>query len=171
MFGASVIKLPSMLTKIYLALLASSVAIVGFVAWYAWSWLASIGLPAAAYDGYLYNADAAFKFLLVSWIVLAIMSTAIAWRTGKAWPLWTSFLYFAVFALAIYFWLERSAFQFQKAAGLTDAKLTFSPIKGVLIIIGIGLITFCTHFMVAQLRQRLSLTEAPVMLDGDDNAT
>lgn len=147
-----------MFTKVYLALLAASVAIMTFITYYAFSWLQSIGLPTAAFQGYTYNADMAFKFLIGSWVVLVLLATAIAW-TRKPWALWTSFIYFAVFALAYYFWLDRSAFQFKQSSGLTDASYNFTSILGVVLVIVAGFVTFAIHFMVSQLRNTMSMKD------------
>ncbi|HMT09666.1 MAG TPA: hypothetical protein PKA82_16830 [Pyrinomonadaceae bacterium] len=149
-----------MLSKVYLGLLAASVATMAFFTYYAFSWLQSIGSPNAAFEGYTYNAGAAFKFLIGSWVVLVVAATAIAW-TKKPWALWTSFLYFAVFGLAYYFWLDRSAFHFKQTAGLTDASYNFASILGVVLIIVAGIVTFCIHFMVSQLSKKMSMTDTP----------
>lgn len=147
-----------MLTKIYLSVLAAAIAVMGFLTYYAHSWLNSIGSPIAAFEGYTFHASLAFKVLIGSWIVLVVMATAIAW-TKKAWALWTSFLYFAVFALTYYFWLDRSAFQFKQTAGLTDDRYNFASILGVVLVIVAGFVTFAIHFMVSQLRNKMSMAE------------
>jgi len=153
-----------MLSKIYLALLFAAVAITSFITYYAFSWLQSIGAPTAAFEGYTYNASNAFVFIVGSWIVLLIVATAIAW-TKKPWALWTSFLYFAIFALAYYFWLDRAAFHFKQTAGLTDDKYNFASILGVILVIVAGFVTFAIHFMVSQLRKKMSMTDAADAVD------
>ncbi len=149
-----------MLTKVYLAVFAAAFALEAFITYYAFSWLQSIGSPTAAFEGYTYNASAAFKFLIGSWILLVILATAIAW-TKKPWALWASFVYFAFFALVYYFWLDRSAFHFKQTAGLTDASYNFASILGVVLVIIAGFVTFAIHFMVSQLCRKLSMTDAP----------
>lgn len=150
-----------MLTKVYLAVFAAAIAIEAFITYYAFSWLQSIGSPTAAFEGYTYNASASFKFLIGSWLVLVILATAIAW-TKKPWALWTSFLYFSIFALAYYFWLDRTAFHFKQTQGLTDASYNFASLLGVILVIVAGFITFAIHFMVAQLRQKMSMNGVEV---------
>ncbi|MBL8181940.1 MAG: hypothetical protein JNL64_10065 [Blastocatellia bacterium] len=153
-----------MLSKIYLALLLAAIAITSFITYYAFSWLQSIGAPTAAIEGYTYNASNAFLFIVGSWIVLVIVATAIAW-TKKPWALWTSFLFFAIFSLAYYFWLDRAAFQFKQAAGLTDNRYNFASILGVILVIVAGFVTFSIHFMVSQLRTKMSMNDTPVVAD------
>jgi hypothetical protein len=98
--------------------------------------------------------------------VLIVLATAIAW-TKKPWALWTSFIYFAVFALAYYFWLDRSAFQFKQTSGLTDASYNFTSILGAVLVIIAGFVTFAIHFMISQLRKKMSMTESPDVVSDD----
>lgn len=158
-----------MWNKLYLAAMAISIAAMAFFTFYSASWLRSIGSPLAAIEGYTYNAGAAFTFLICSWIVLIVLATAIAWAE-KPWALWTSFLYFALFALAYYFWLDRAAFHFKQSAGLTDDKYNFTSLLGIILVVVAGFITFAIHFMVAQLKKKMSMTETPDAVSDDVQA-
>src|SRR5439155_6892386 len=108
-FYTSCGKTSRMLTKIYFAGLAISVALVGFFVFYAWSWLQSIGSPQAAADGYNYNAGVGWYVLCVSSVGLLILGNIIFIKTHKSWAMWTTLLYFVFFAIVDYFWLEPAA--------------------------------------------------------------
>lgn len=144
-----------MLNKLYLAVLAVSIAIMAFFTYYSWSWLLSIGVPVAALEGYTYHANLAWVVLWVSSVLLLILANAILWRSGKATAIWFTFLYFAVFVLAWYFWLDQSFFQFKKANGLWDGSFSVGPIFGVILVIIAGVLVFVDQFVVLRLAKKM----------------
>jgi len=143
-----------MLKKLFITALALCIAVIAFFMYYSWSWLQSIGLPATAFQGYIYHSELAWYVLWISFTALLLLGNGILWATRSSWALWTSFIYFGVFILLKYFWLDQSAFQFKKAAGLGDAWFSFGPIFGVMIVAGAALLVILDHFVVLRLYQR-----------------
>lgn len=144
-----------MLNKIYLAVLAVSIGIMVFFTYYSWSWLQSIGVPVAALEGYAYHANLAWAVLWLSSVLLLILANAILWKNGKAVAIWVTFLYFAVFVLVWYFWLDQSYFQFKKANGLWDGSFSVGPIFGVILVVIAGVVVFADQFVVLRLAKRM----------------
>ncbi len=143
-----------MLTKIYLALLAISVLMMSFFTFYSWSWLGSIGLPAAAVSGYEYHAGISWPVLWLSATVLLVLSNSILWATGRSWPLWTTLIYFQVFVIVRAFWLDTSLLAFKNNAGLTGDTFTLRPIMAAFLVIIAAAIVFFDQFLVFRLREK-----------------
>lgn len=116
LFRASVLQTCDMFRKIYLAALALSVAVMAFFTYYSWSWLQSIGQPAAAVAGYEYHSNLAWITLWVTSVALLVLGNAVLWTTRSAWALWLTCLYFAVFVIIKYFWLGREFMKFSEAS-------------------------------------------------------
>ncbi len=144
-----------MLSKIYLGLLALSVLIVGFFSYYSWSWLQSIGLPAAAIDGFVYHSELAWYALWISFAFLLVVGNGILWSSKSSWAIWASFVYLAVFVLLRYFWLDEAAFRFKKLAGLGEGSFSLGPLVGAVIVAAAAAIVFADHFVVVRLNRRL----------------
>lgn len=144
-----------MLSKIYLGLLAFSVLIVGFFTYYSWSWLRSIGVPAAAVEGFVYNSETAWYVLWTTFALLLIVGNGILWSSKSSWAVWMSFVYFAVFVLVRYFWLDAAALNFRKSAGLVEGTFSLGPLLGVIIVAAAAAIVFLDHFVVVRLNQRM----------------
>lgn len=143
-----------MWSKIYFAVLGLSLAIMGFFTVYSWSWLQSIGLPAAAAAGYEYHAGLSWPVLWISSIVLLMLGNAVLWTTGRAWALWATFLYFAIFVAAKYFWLDRAFAQFRIGNGLVEDASSAGPFFGVLMLVFMAFAVFVDQFIVIRLRSK-----------------
>jgi len=90
-----------MWNKVYLALLVLGILIGGFFAYYAWSWLQSIGDPRTAWEAYNYHRRAGVYFA-VSWTAILLgVANVVLWTKRNAWALWVSHAYFVVFALLL----------------------------------------------------------------------
>lgn len=144
-----------MLNKIYLCLLGVSTALMAFFTYYSWSWLQSIGLPAAAAEGYRYHADLAWYTLWITFVALLMLGNGVLWATRSSWAMWTSYVYFAVFAVIDHFWLGQAAFHFKKANGLWDGSFSLGPFFGAFLISAVGVFVFVDHFMVVRLYRRM----------------
>ncbi len=143
-----------MLSKIYIGLLAVSVAIVGFFTYYSWSWLQSIGVPAAAVEGFVYHSGTAWYVLWVSFALLLAVGNGILWSSRSSWAMWASFIYLAAFLLIRYFWLDGAAFRFKTAAGLGEGSFSLGPLLGALVIVAAGMVVLADHFIVVQLYRK-----------------
>src|SRR5215213_5772016 len=126
-----------MWNKIFFAVLAVAVVVMCFFTFYANSWLGSIGSPKDALEGYQYYAGLSSMFLWISSAVLLILANVILWNTRRGWAMWTTLAYFAVFVILRCFWLEKARYNFQNSDSFF-----FTPIIGVILIIGAGAVIF-----------------------------
>ncbi len=143
-----------MWSKIYLAVLGLSVAAMAFFSFYSWSWLQSIGLPAAAVAGYEYHSSLAWPALWITSGLLLLLGNAMLWASGRAWALWTTFLYFGIAASVRYFWLDPAFFAFRRNSSLTEASFTGGPFFAVMLIVFMALAVFADQFIVTRLREK-----------------
>lgn len=142
-----------MFTKIYLAALGLSLAVMAFFTYYSWSWLQSIGQPAAAVAGYEYHANLAWITLWITSATLLILGNAVLWTTRSAWAIWLTFIFFGIFVVARFFGLEFAFIEFQmrtESAGIG----ALGPFLAVLLIVIMAAIVFCDQFIVIRLRAR-----------------
>jgi hypothetical protein len=144
-----------MWNKIYLAVLIIAVVIMSFFTFYSHSWLGSIGDPKDALSGYEFYAGLGSTFLWISTAVLLILANILLWNSLRSWAMWTSFAYFAIFIILRFFWLETSAFNFQKANKFTESSFFFTPFVGVLFLIIVAAIVFFNQFMNLRLNERM----------------
>ncbi len=140
-----------MFNKIYVALLAVSAILMVFLVFYAWSWLGSIGAPAAVVDGYRYYAGHSVIVLFLSTTLLLLLGNVILWTSRNAWAMWTTFVFFAVFALAKFFWLDMAFAQFSKTNAITESGFSVGPVVAVGLIALAALIVFLDQFVVVRL--------------------
>lgn len=143
-----------MWSKIYLAILAIAIVVMAFFTFYSWSWLQSIGLPAAAVAGYEYHSGLAWPVLWITTIALLVFGNAILWASGRAWAMWVTFIYFSAFAVIRYFWLDQAFFQFKKTNGLFDGSFSIAPLMAVILVVLMAAIVFFDQFIVLRLRAK-----------------
>ena len=153
-----------MWNKIYLAVMAISIAAMAFFTFYSASWLQSIGSPAAAVSGYEYHSEMAWITIWITTIALLLVANAVLWATGKSWAVWTTVVYFAVFMIARYFWLDQAFFTFKKQNIAFDGSFSVAPLLGVMLILLVAAIAFFDQFIVVKLRKK-TFAEVPVVAD------
>lgn len=144
-----------MWSKLYLALLVIAIAVMAFFTFYSWSWLQSIGQPAAAIEGYEIHSGLSWVFLWMSSIVLLILGNLILGLKRSAWAMWATLIYFAVFTLLNYFWLGEAAFNFKKHAGLGDGSFSLGPLLGLFFVVGSAVFIFLNQFIVVRLQRKM----------------
>lgn len=164
--GISVLQKCGMWSKIYLAILGLSLITMGFFLYYSWSWMQSIGLPAAAAAGYEYHASFAWPLLWITTIALLLLGNVILWTSRRAWALWATFIYFAAMALLRFFWLEQTYFQFRKINNLADGSFALGPFVAIIMVVVMAVIVFLDQFMVVRLHEKMypQVTADPEML-------
>ncbi len=143
-----------MWSKIYLAILAVAIVVMAFFTFYSWSWLQSIGLPAAAVAGYEYHAELAWPALWILTIALLVLGNAVLWASGRAWAMWITFIYFAAFVIIRYFWLDKAFLGFRTTHGLTDSSFSVAPLMAVILVVLMAAIVFFDQFIVLRLRTK-----------------
>ena len=151
----SVLKTCGMWSKLYLALLGLSIAVMAFFSIYSWSWLQSIGNPSGAAAGYVYHADLAWNSLWLTTAILILVGNAVLWTGGRAWAMWITFVYFTVLAVLRFFWLDEAFVSFKKVNGLSDGGFSVGPFVAVLLIVIIAAIVFFDQFIVSRLRHKM----------------
>jgi hypothetical protein len=139
-----------MWNKIFFAVLIVAVVAMSFFTFYAYSWLQSIGNPATALAGYQYYANLGTVFIWISTAVLLALANVVLWISRRAWALWVTFAYFAVFVILRSFWLEKAAYNFQNSDSFF-----FTPIVGVVLIIVAGAIVFINQFLNLRLHEKM----------------
>jgi hypothetical protein len=139
-----------MFRKIYLVALGLSIAVMAFFSYYSWSWLQSIGQPAAAVAGYEYHAHLAWITLWITTAMLLILGNAVLWTTRSVWALWITCLYFALFVIVRFFVLGRAFVHFSE----TSSTFSAGPIIGAGLIILMAAFVLFDSFIVVRLLAR-----------------
>jgi hypothetical protein len=144
-----------MLNKIYLVAFVVLLLPMAFLTYYAGSWLHSIGSPASVVEAYFYYSGLGWTLLWASFLILLIFANILLWQTHKAWALWLSFLYFALFMFLRYWWLEGDYLDFARRNALTDSNFSTGPLVAAILVVGIGMIIFFDQFVVLRLSQKM----------------
>ena len=152
------VKLPTMLNKIYLVAFAVLLSLMAFLTWWAGSWLHSIGSPESVKEGYFSSSGVGWMVLWASFIILLIIANVILWSTRKAWAVWLSFLYFAVFIFLRYWWLEGDYLDFARRHSLTDSSFSTGPLVAAILVVGVGMLIFFDQFVVLRLSEKMHPT-------------
>ncbi len=145
-----------MWNKIYLILLAICVLTMGVLLYLPYSWLGSITDPRIVADNFNHYAGISRTFLFVSALVLLIAANALLFKTRKAWGLWATFVYFAVFMTAQTFWLEQSFFNYRQTNNLTDSTFFFGSFFAVVFIALAAIFVFFNQYLVKRMQTKMS---------------
>ncbi len=143
-----------MWSKIYLAILGLSILVMAFFSYYSWSWLQSIGQPAAAAAGYEYHAGLAWPLLWITTILLLLLGNAVLWTTKRSWAMWVTFVFFAAMAVLRFFRLEQAYFRFRKD-NFFDGSFALGPFVAVLMIAVMAAIVFFNQFILVRLYRKM----------------
>ena len=144
-----------MWSKIYLAVFGLSVTVMTFFTIYSWSWLQSIGQPQAAADGFSFYAGIAGILLWLTAAVLLALANSVLWVTNKAWAMWLTFAYVALFLGIKYFWLSEAFFRYKKTNLAYDGSFSLGPVLGVILIIVCGLVVVANQFGSIRLHRKM----------------
>ena len=153
-----------MWTKIYLVSLALCIVVVGIPSYNAASWLGSIGSPVAAIEGFEHSAKWAWPLLWVTSAGLLILASALLWTTKKAWALWATFSYFAVFLFINSLWLTPSARRFADDKGIAVNAALIGPFLAAVLILLAFAIVFLDQFIILRTREK-TIGEPPSPLE------
>lgn len=165
-----VLKPSAMWNASFSLLLGICFAVAAGLTGYAWSWLGSIGAPLSTFEGYSFHAGLALRFVLISSVVLLIFANFLLARFHRAWAMWLTFVYFAIFIGLRYFFLEPAfiAFQRNNLAGPEGGFLSFAPFVGAVIIVAGAAIVFIDQLIVVRLRE-VVYPSAPVQDPSSNN--
>jgi hypothetical protein len=166
-----------MWNKIYSIVLAAAVLVSGILTYVAYSNLHSSGFsPSVVVENYRYYADYDWVFLWISTALLLILGNIVLWKTRRAWALWTTFIYFAVFVIVQKFWLAQTLFRYRQENRLTDDFLSLSPFLAVTFIVLMAIVVFFNQYIVKQMHDKMYATERaeevqPEEIPIDENIT
>ncbi|MEZ5347161.1 MAG: hypothetical protein R2681_16560 [Pyrinomonadaceae bacterium] len=144
-----------MLSKIYLGILAIAVLVMTGLTFVCYSWLQSIGNPAAVVENYELYAGLSWNTLWIFFVVLIVFANVVLWKTGRSWTLWTSLLFFVVFIITQTFWLDRAFFDFQQESNLGENSLFLKPFVGITVSVLGAIGVFFDQFIVFRLRNKM----------------
>ena len=144
-----------MLNKLFLVLLAVSIAGVLVLTYFQYSWLQSLTNPADVVTNYDYYNNAYWGFLWISSLVLLVTGNIILWKLRKSWALWTSLLYFVVFISVQMWWIGGMYYAFKLQNNLTSSGFSLGGFFGILICMLAAVIVFFDQFLVLKLRDRI----------------
>lgn len=140
-----------MWNKIYLAVLAAAIVTMGILLYFPYSWTQSVTAPRDVETYYKYYSNISWVFLLASSSILLILGNVLLWTTRRAWAMWTTLLFFAVFVIAQTFWLDREFFDYQQRNNLTDNVIWFGAFTGIILIALAAVIVFFDQYIVKRL--------------------
>lgn len=144
-----------MFSKIYLALFAISLIIMGWLVYFTNSWLQSIGRPEDALANFEFYSGFGWQFLLISSLILLIIANVILWMTRNSWALWVTFGYFAVFVLLNTWWLTENLSAFNQRNNFPQSSVLVNGITGAFVCVIVGVGIFFNQFIVFRLREKM----------------
>jgi hypothetical protein len=152
-----------MWNKIYPIALAVFVLIMIVLAYLAFSELQSIGFKSNIIAENFQVKEGYYRqFLWLSSVLLLIVANVLLWLERRAWALWATLAYFAIFLLIDGWWLGKTFFDYQKENNLSDSLIPTSGLltSFVCVIAAIGI--FFNQFLVLRMRDRIHGVEKPV---------
>ncbi len=144
-----------MWNKIFLGTIAFFSIVVGFFTYYSWSWLQSIGSPRTAIEGYAYNSSLGWTTFWIGTIVLLIIANIVLLKTEKAWALWTTFGFFALFVIAKYFWVGLTALEVERQNSLPISGSILGPFLAVILCLIFGAFVYADQLLAVKLLRRI----------------
>ncbi len=150
-----------MWNKIYLVVLAIAILAMGLLLYLPYSWLQSITNPRDVAAKYEFYSNVSWIFLLISSLVLLTIGNVVLWLTRRAWAMWASLLYFAVFIVAHTFWLENSFFRYKQENLAGNGVIFWSPLFGVVLIVLAAIIVFFDQYLVKRMHDKMYPAVAP----------
>jgi hypothetical protein len=145
-----------MWARIYWAALAIAGIVAGFFAYYAWSWLGSVGDPRVAWEAFNYHKRMGVYFVVCAVVVLIAIGNVILWNTRNAWGLWVSHAYFVICTLAFLIWLQGSGITFcLENRVCTDPSRAIGPLLAVFGSLGLTALLFADQFLLLRLQEKM----------------
>ena len=145
-----------MWTKIYFVLFAAALAAMCVLTFLCYWQLQSNGFaPKVIEESFLSYRNIFWQFLWISSLILLAGANVLLWLQRRAWAVWTTFFFFAVFVLVQSWWLGGMYFQFAKENNLTENNFSFSGILGAMLCAAVAVGAFFDHFLVLRMRDRV----------------
>jgi hypothetical protein len=156
-----------MLNKIFLIACALAVLTVGFLYFYASSWLSSIGEPRAAFEGFMFYLSVSWNALWITSGALLLLANLAFWKTRTAWTIWVTFGFFSAFVLLRYFWLEGSGAAFRENKLGAESGFNLSILLGVVLIFLFAVIAFFNQYLSLRLYEKMYPAETVPELESE----
>lgn len=144
-----------MWSKIYLAVLVIFIAVMAFFTFYSWSWLQSLGNPLDAVAGFEYHSNLSWVALWLSALILLLLANGVLWASKRAWAMWATFAYLAIFLVVRYFWLGEAFFRYKKTNNMFDGSFSLGPVLGAILIVAAGVVIFANQFISVRLYRKM----------------
>ena len=141
--------------KIFIALLAAASVVSTLFAYFAFSWLRSIGAPADALDGYSYYSGFGWAAVLILSLLLVIVANIILSKTRRGWAIWATLLFFCIFTLVRYFLLQPAARDFSLVNGLATSISSLTPLSGIVFCLAAAAFAYFDQLLVLRLAARM----------------
>lgn len=151
-----------MLNKIFLGVFAAAVIGMSILTFYAHRQLQSIGFKPEVIAENFSGADALnWNFLWFSTLALFVLANVVLWTSRRAWALWLTLGYFAVFTLIETWWLGGLFSTYERTNNLTSAGSIGSYVFGAVLCILAAIVVFFSQFLIVRLRDRIHPTAPP----------
>jgi glucan phosphoethanolaminetransferase (alkaline phosphatase superfamily) len=149
-----------MISKIYLIALVLSSATAGFSAYYAKSWLGSIGNPANARDGFLFQSSFGWTFLWISFLLLTLISILMIWQKKAKWAVWVTMAYFLASATILLF-NDMSFKSFLDSNSLESSTTLLNPFYVGIMLVVVFIALASTQVITANFRVKVKGNDKP----------
>lgn len=155
-----------MWTKIFLIVLAVALLSMLVLTYFSYAQLQSIGFaPKDIAASFLSYGSIYWTGLWVSSLALLILANVVLWLNRRAWALWATFLFFAIFVLVRTWWLNELYVGYTKQNNLPAETLFGYGILGVLLCIIAAVGIFFNQFLVLRMRDRVYRVDKPAAAD------
>lgn len=144
-----------MWNRIFLIALAVAAVPMIFLTYYSYTWLQSVGSPIDALNGFRNASSIAFFWLWISTAVLIVLANIVLWNYQKAWALWTTLLYLAVFLLLRALWLDPASFSFISSHNLPLDRSVFGPFVTLIVAAAAAALVYFNQLLVHRMTGRL----------------
>ncbi len=145
-----------MISKIYLLLLVVFAAIITGISFYAHSWLQSIGDPVIASNAYLSQSSFGWTFLWVSFLVLAVFSLYMTWKSGVKWAVCLAMGYFVLFSSVILY-NDLAYKSFLADNLLVSPQTLLNPLFAAVMFLIVGLALIAAYMVTSNLRLKIKV--------------
>ena len=150
------IKQLPMFNKIYFAVLAIAVLVVGFLTFMSYSQLQSVGFaPTQIVENFLSYNNITQLSLWISSLTLLVLANVIIWTYRRSWALWTTFVFFALFLMLNYWWLGDLLVNYRMKNNIWDGGFYVGGIIAAVFCIVIAVGIFFNQFIVLRMRDKM----------------
>jgi hypothetical protein len=163
-----------MLNKIFLVVLFVAFLVMSGLTYFCYDSLTHIGFsPRQIVENFNGFRATYFTSLWITSGILLIFANIILWSSRRAWTLWSSFIFFAIFLLVQTFWLGNKLQTYLAAEFPSETSLGLGGIAGAFACIIAAIGVFFNQFIVIRLRDKMfpvsSTTTQSLPIDTEKN--